>query len=403
MTDFTYVYVCAIIEISMSTMVFYFLYFTVKAPTKPPLDPRESHHLCREFATTFPEVANILNTFVCVSELKKFLKSYCHPLEPEKLYVEPKIYADASTTMEVLESLFPQYINYMHYYLLEDIVVRFQCDRAKKVLQQYIELKDSKKRKLEDLPGPITEGEIEQFYGAKRLKIKVKGNISDVTVEIIGESQKALEKATGVEQAVTVYAFHDPGCVLLTFLIPESILHIFHELNTEDLTILANGGVMKLEVDEVVIDNIQQYSVVKVAASSDKSTKPDGLEYHLQQRATDMTSERFSHLLKMLGSVEPKMLNDDCSENFLEMFAKSLQDLKKLTSYFNIHEWYIEEIVCNYPDEDDQKYQALLCWKRVEGSTATYYNLLESLILHGEVDEIEAFLQRLGEGNFPPI
>ena len=510
---------------------FYFLNFTVKDSTKPPSDPRESHHLCREFAITFPEIANILNTFVQVSELKTFLESYSHPLHPEQLYIDPKIYRDASTTEQVIKSLFPQYINYMHYYLLEDIVVRFHCDRGKEILQQYTKQKDSKKRKLEYLPGPITNGEIEQFHGTKRLKVELEGNTSDATLEVIGEIQKALEKATGVKRAVIVYAYDDPGSILLTsyiescyhtdasttmdvleslfpqyinymhyylledivirfecdkarevlqrytelkyrhkrkledlpgpitngeieqfhgtiklkveverdtsdstvevigevqdalematgvdravivyacndpgsvltFLIPESILHIFYELNTEDLTILANSGVMKLEVDEFVIDNIQQYTTVKVAADSSEHTKQTGLKYYLQQRATDMTPERYSHLMKMLGSVERKMLNDDCSEEFLKTFAKDLQDLKKLDSYFSIHEWNIDELICDYPDEDDQKYQVLLCWKRAEGSTATYYNLLESLILHGEVEEVEALLQRLGEGNW---
>ena len=309
-----------------------------------------------------------------------------------------------------MKFLFPQYINYMHYYLLEDIVVRFYCDRAKEILQQYTEQKVRCKSKLEDLPGPITNGEIEQFHGTIKLKVEVERDTSDATVEIIGEVQDALEMATGIDRAVIVYACNDPGSVLLTFLIPESVVHIFHELNTEDLTILANSGVMKLEVDEVVVDNIQQSSTVKshsgkleVAADSSEPTKPTGLEYYLQQRATDMTPERYSHLVKMLGSVDPKMFNDDCSEDFLKRFAEDLQDLKKLASYFSIHEWNIEELVCNYPDEEDQKYQALLCWRRAEGSTATYYNLLESLILHGNVDEVEALLQRLGEGNCPPV
>ena len=379
----------------------------VKASTKPYSDPRESHHLYREFAIIFPEVTNILSTFVQVSELKTFLESYCHPLHPEQLYMDLKIYRDASTTEQVVKSLFPQYINYMHYYLLEDIVVRFQCDRAKEVLKQYTEQKDSDKSKLKDLPGPITNREIEDFLGANTLKVEVEGDTSDATVEIINGIQKALEKSTGVKQAVIVYACNNPGCVL-TFLIPESISHIFHELNTEDLTILANSGVMKLEVGDVVIDNIRQHSTLKshsvkleIAADSGEPTKQTGLECYLQQRVTDMTSERYSHLVEMLESIDPKFLNDNCSEEFLKKFAKNLQDMKKLASYFSLHDWNAEEIVCNYPDEDDQKYQVLLCWKRAEGSTATYYNLLETFLLHGKVGEVEALLQRLGEGNWP--
>ena len=165
---------------------------------------------------------------------------------------------------------------------------------------------------------------------------------------------------------------------------------------------------MMLEVNDVVVDNIRQHSTLKshsvkleIAADSGEPTKPTGLEYYLQQRVTDMTSEKYSHLVKMLGSIDPKFLNDNCSEEFLKKFAKNLKDMKKLASYFSLHDWNAEEIVCNYPDEDDQKYQVLLCWKRAEGSTANYYNLLETLLLHGKVEEVEALLQRLGEGNWP--
>ena len=354
----------------------------------------------------FSNVADLLDKSVDIAKLKDFLDSYSHPLYPEQPYVHPKIYKDANTTKQLIKSLCPEFINFIHYYLLEDIVLSFECGTARKVLQQYTEQKYSRKRKLEDLPSPITNGESEQFYGAKRLKVKVEGNTSDASVEMIGEIQKALERGTGVKQSVIVYACNDPGSILLTFLIPESIIHIFPELNTEDLTILANSGVMKLEVDEVIVNNIQQYSTVKthsgklkVAAESGQPTKQTGLEYYLQQRATEMTSERYSHLVKMLVSVEHKLLTDGCSEEFLKWIAKDLQDLKELASLFCIHEWNIEEIVCNYPDENDLKYQALLCWKRAEGSTATYYNLLESLLLHGKVDEVEKVLQKLGEGN----
>ena len=356
----------------------------------------------QEFATTFTKLAEILNSSVQTSELKEFLESYCHPLYPEQYYVDPKIYRAATTTKEVLKSLFPQYINYIHYYLLEEIVEEFGCDKAKELLQQYTDQKYSRKRKLSDLPGPITDGEIEQFHGTKKLKVQVEGDTSDATVNIINETQAALEKATGIKRAVITYGSHDPGSVLLTFLIPASIFHIFNNLNAEDLGILADNGVMSLKIDEIVVDKIQQYSTVKshaveVAVDSEH-TKPTGLEYYLKERATEITSERYLHLLKMLGTAETAMLNHICSEQFLKTFSKDLQDWKKLAPYFSCN---IKEFVYNYPDEDDQKYQVLLHWKRAEGSTATYYNLLESLILHGNIGEVEALLQRLGEGKWP--
>ena len=379
----------------------------VKASTKPPPDPREYHHLCREFATTFTELTTILNTSVHISELKEFLESYSHPLYPEQHYVDQEIYRDASTTKEVLKSLFPRYINYMHYYLLEDIVVKFGCDRAKEVLRQYTDQKYSRKRKLNSLPGPITDGEIEQFHSTKTLKIQVEGDTSDATVETIVEIQKALEKSSGIKRAVITYAFHDPGSIFLTFLVPECLLHIFQELSNEDLAVLADSGVTKLEIDALVIEDIQQYSPVQnnvaefeVAAENGALTKPKGLWDYLKKRAAEMAPEKCLRLLKMLGTADPQMLNDVCSEEFLQWFAKDLHDWKKLAHYFSIHEQTIEDLVHKYPDVINQKYQALLCWKKAERSTATHYNLLEYLILHGNIGEVEALLERLGEGNW---
>ena len=370
------------------------------------LDPRETHHLSRDFAKMFSDLSDLLNKSVDMAKLKDFLDCYSHPLYPEKPYVDPKFYKDANTTKELIKSLCPQFINFMHYYLLDDIVETFGCDRAKEVLQQYTDQMCSRNRKLNSLPGPITDGEMEQFRDKKKLKVQVEGDENTATVEIIGELQKALEKATGIKRAVITYAFYDPGSVLLTFLIPESILHIFHELNTEDLAILADIGVMKLEIDEVEIGNTQQYCTLKshaveIAVDSGEHTKATGLEYYLKVRATEMTSQTYLHLLKMLGSIGTGMLNDICSEQFLATFSKDLEDWKQLAPYFSIHELNIKELVCNYPNENDQKYQALLSWKEAEGSTATYYNLLESLILHGNIGEVEALLQRLGEGNHP--
>ena len=139
----------------------------------------------------FSKVVTILNTSVSVSQLKDFLDFYTHPLYPEQLYCPPKIYRDATTTMEILKSLFPRYINYMHYFLLEDIVATFGRDRAKELLQQYTGQRYRHKRKLKDLPGPITE--IEHFHGTKKLKVQVEGDTSDSTMEIIGEAQNSTQ------------------------------------------------------------------------------------------------------------------------------------------------------------------------------------------------------------------
>lgn len=77
--------------------------------------------------------------------------------------------------------------------------------------------------------------------------------------------QKALEKAVGLNKAVMTYGSHGNGSVFLKVLVPESILHIFNEGNTEDLVILTDScviTVMKLEVDEAVANWLIPFTVV---------------------------------------------------------------------------------------------------------------------------------------------
>ena len=112
--------------------------------TKSHPDPREMHHLSSDFASMFSDVTDLLDKSVDMVKLKDFLDCYSHPLYPEQRYVHPKIYKDASTTKQLIKSLFPEFINFMHYYLLEDIVEKFGCDKAKEVLQEYTDQKYSR-------------------------------------------------------------------------------------------------------------------------------------------------------------------------------------------------------------------------------------------------------------------
>ena len=160
----------------------------------------------------FSDVTDLLDKSVDIAKLKDFLDCYSHPLYPEQPCVYPKIYKDAKSPKQLIKSLFPQFINFKHYYLLETIFESFGCDKAKEVLQQYTGQNYSHKRKLNRLPEPIAGEDIEQLHGTKKLKVQVEGaDTNTATVEIIGEVQKALEKATGIERAVITYAYHDPG------------------------------------------------------------------------------------------------------------------------------------------------------------------------------------------------
>ena len=110
---------------------------------------------------------------VDVADLKDFLDCYSHPLNPEQRYIDLKVYKDAETTKEVLKfKLFPVFINYQHLYLLEDIVEEFGCQDSRQLLDEY-KSTFSLKRKLNTMPAPITDGEIEQSHGVKKLRVVV--------------------------------------------------------------------------------------------------------------------------------------------------------------------------------------------------------------------------------------
>ena len=381
----------------------------VRSQIEPRPDPREKHDLCQKFASVFRRIIKIMNTLVDVEDLKDFLDLYCHPLYPEQNCIDPRVYRDAKTPRELLKSLSPQFINYMNYYILEGIVKEFGCDEGKQLLEEYKCTLKSKnqerKRKLEDLPDPVTDSEIEQSWRLKRIKVTLNEQMEEATFETMQDTQTALQAATGIDKANIVYASCDPGSVILNFLIPESICHVLHELSEEDLAILAVAGVLKLRIDEFVIENIQKYATNKSKISQSHQTqtsgehaKPTSLEYYLQQRQNEMQPDQYSHLCEILGYIPNEKLNELCSDSFLSAYASDFSNWKKVAPYIGLHEWNIEELMDNYPTDEDRKHVVLQRWKRDEGHNATYHNLLETLILHGEVEDVKALLYQVGPG-----
>ena len=81
------------------------------------IDRRKRHHLCGEFAAMLNDVSNKLSECTSVDDLKNFLNFYCHPLYPEKVYIERHVYCDAKTVKDIFLSLVPLYINYMEHYI----------------------------------------------------------------------------------------------------------------------------------------------------------------------------------------------------------------------------------------------------------------------------------------------
>lgn len=104
--------------------------------------------------------------------LKRFLMLYAHPRYPEKRYIEPYVYCDAKTVRDILFSLFPKYINYMEYYLLEVIVNKFGDEECIQVCQKYLQL-FQRSWWLRDYPAAVTDEEIEQSSSQKRAGMSI--------------------------------------------------------------------------------------------------------------------------------------------------------------------------------------------------------------------------------------
>ena len=348
------------------------------------------------------DMGNKLNNCTDVDTLKKFLKFYSHPLYPEKRYVEPHVYCDAQTVEDIVSSLFPEYINYMQHYILDMIVDTFGNEECKVCLQKYEQFFQRSVRKLRDHPAPVTDEEIEQFSGRTRLKVTTSGDVRATTLHDLHTVQEATEKATGVNRAGQVFAHQDTGnSVIFTLLIPDCVVQLFYELCDEDLTVLADAGITRIQVEDVEIVDIHKYTTKvkaaqKTSSSEEKSLKdiPDAssLEYYLKERQ-DISSQQCSDLIAMLKSVPDKRLNEVCSKRLLLEFSRSIENWEVLAPFLGMQDFYHDEFRARYRGGKKRNYQLLLFWKRRVGSMAIYSHLLETIILHGTGQEMRALIQ----------
>ena len=343
------------------------------------------------FAKTVEIVADHMNRSTAVEDLKRFLSLVCHPLMPEKHYVERTVYEHKCTTKEVVHSLIPQYINYVNYTLLEEIIDAFNNEEARVVLNDYV--RHIKKCRLREISPPTSDEEIDGFQGQKRLKVTVSGDEEKVSLNDVHKVTAALEQATGISQSSQLFTgWNDSTSVLMIFSIPETVTDIFHQLCTEDLIILANASITKIQLEDLEIANISRHITNEVPKKRVELVKPTSLEHYLNER-TNISSDRRSELNVMLKKVTESKLSEVCSEQLLQKFSQHMQNWKTLAPFLGIPDFYYDEFTAGYPENNQQNYQLLLFWKRREGSRATYYHLLETVVLHATAREMEALIQ----------
>ena len=372
---------------------------------KSRLFSREQRRICCHFAIAMDRITEIVEEVVKPEKLLRFLCFYCHPLYPEMLYVDQKILKRTSNVSEVMKSLVPDYINYMETGLLEAIIERFDCKQAQHLLQQYHDCYPHL-RHLRDMPDPVSDERLD-LTRRKRLRAKCDGDFDSARAADVKRTRTSIESATGIDHHFVTPAQHSEGSFILTFLIPESVSGLFHELCDEDLEVLAKAGIMELQIDDFVISDIEKFhpqrtrsstQSTRVISADQTGVTTKGFDTHMEQRTEQFTGEEKDQLKCLFESIPRSRLEEVCTNPFLQQLATHMRDWRKLAPHFGISESTAEKLAHHFRDVNEQKYRALHWWKQISPDTATYQNLIVCLLAHAPFDLAVAALKMLTPG-----
>ena len=380
--------------------------YTTSGMKRVPLtcdSPKRTHYNL-EFQQLISEVGTSLAKSVQTNELKEFLQSFSHILYPEAQYVDPSLLKNAESVLQIFTALQPQVLNFLNWGVLWKTVDAFDITIMPAV--QSHRSKFPPHTKLSTLPEPLSEEEVSEFKTFQKLRVTCSsGSGIKLTLGDVQVVREAVEKATGIDQHFIIYAYWEGSgfCTQqFTFLIPKSISGIFWELCEEDLAILAEKGVQRLEVDyDTIADNIKELYTEEpsspVRADNRMRTKNFGLEHFIPENEAERMSEKeFSCLNNLITSTPVGKLQKICSNDFLKVFAKKMESWKDLAPYLGINQWDLEDLAERYPgDEEEQRYLALISWKSIDVNSATYERLVECLSTHGHIDDARDLLLQL--------
>ena len=367
-------------------------------------DSLKATHCNSKFQQLLSEVGMSLAESIEASKLKDFLQSFSHILYPETHYIDPTLLKDTQSIPQMFTVLQPQILNFLNWGVLWRAIDAFDL-KVMPAFQFYTD-EFPPHTKLSTLPDPLSEEQISGFKGFQKLRV-TRGGGGNRIEQTLGDVQavgKAIEKVTGIDCDFIIYAYWEVGFTThqFAFLIPKSISGIFGELCEEDLTILAEKGVQRLEVDyDTVVDNIQEHyrelpRAVTPAIREDNRTRTKnfGLQHFIPEDVAErMSEEEFSYLNNLITSTPIGKLQEICSNDCLKIFAKKMGSWKDLAPYLGINQWHLEDLAERYPgDEDEQKYVALITWKSIDVNSATYERLVECLLTHGHIDDAKKIL-----------
>ena len=380
---------------------------TAKALKPRRLISREERRIVCYFTIVMDRIIEIVVSSVSLDKLLQFLYLYCHQLYPEIHYLDQRTLQSTSSVSAVMKSLVPEYVNYMETELLEAIIERFECKEAQSLLQQYHD-RYPINRLLTNMPNPVSDERLD-LTRRKRLRVECNGDIvfeSSRAVDV-KRIRTAIESATGIDHQFVTHAQHSEGSLRLIFLIPESVAGIFQELCDEDLELLAEAGIVELQIDDFVISDIKRYCLQRTETSPQSITAPSpgqsgitakGFDSYIDQRAEQFTNKEKGQLKDLLDSIPKSRMEEVCSDSFLQQLATHMRDWRKLAPHFGITQHEAKVLAFSYPDVSEQRYRALHCWKQINPDNATYKELIACLLNHAPFDLAEAALKMTSPG-----
>ncbi len=231
------------------------------------LDEEQKFDLSGDFADMFSDIVPLLARAVSADTLKRYLRAYRHPTS--KLpYIEPSLYNHCTSTEEILDILHDHcYYHPTQVRLLGRIVQKYGCDECKRLLQEYeakIPMSAALKRRR-DFP---SDADTDSSHSTKKLKVTVEGSSDAYSLQEVEKIKLALEEAAGVSPDSIVLIHSEPGSVVLTFLVPASTSEYFVNISKDDIS-LARSGILKIEIDDTVIEiQVQMQPIHKTEVES---------------------------------------------------------------------------------------------------------------------------------------
>ena len=101
-------------------------------------DSRHGHQHSAAFSKMYGAITRGIGRSLDVDDLRQFLRYYPHPRSSNQRYIQPSMYIGVETTREILDRLYPEYINPGNIYLLEEIISLSNSRQCKRLLDEYI-------------------------------------------------------------------------------------------------------------------------------------------------------------------------------------------------------------------------------------------------------------------------